>query len=111
MRSREDLVDGVVEAFRFDRKLVIEKGVECREIECAVLGNDEPQASPLGEIGYQREFYDYEAKYLDSSTKLIAPAKLPPDVASRIRQMAIDAFRAIDCAGMARVDFFLTPQR
>jgi len=110
VRSREDLGDAVSEAFRYDRKLVIEKGVECREIECAVLGNEEPEASGLGEIRYQGEFYDYAAKYLDSSTELIAPAKAPPDVESRIRQIAVDAFRAIDCAGMARVDCFLTAQ-
>jgi len=110
VRSREDLSDAVGEAFRYDRKLVIEKGIACREIECAVLGNDEPEASGLGEIRYQGEFYDYAAKYLDSSTELIAPAKVPPDVEPRIRQIAVDAFRAIDCAGMARVDCFLTAQ-
>ncbi len=110
VRSREDLGDAVSEAFLFDRKLVIEKGVECREIECAVLGNDEPEASGLGEIRYQGEFYDYAAKYLDSSTELTAPAQVPTDVESRIRQIAVDAFRAIDCAGMARVDCFLTPR-
>jgi len=108
-RSREDLVNGVIEAFRFDRKLIIEKGVDCREIECAVLGNDEPEASPLGEIKCEHEFYDYEAKYLASSTTLAIPAPLPDDLAGRIRAMAIDAYRAIDCCGMSRVDFFLTP--
>ena len=97
-------------AFRFDRKLIVEKGVEPREIECAVLGNDEPEASPLGEIVCEREFYDYEAKYLDSSTTLSIPAKLPRDRSSRIRALALDAYRAIDCCGMARVDFFLTPE-
>lgn len=109
VRSREDLPDAMLEALRYDRKLIVEQGVECREIECAVLGNDEPEASPLGEIRYNSEFYDYEAKYLDSSTELIAPAGLPPDVASGIRGMAVDAYRAIDCSGMARVDCFLTP--
>jgi D-alanine-D-alanine ligase len=106
--SREELVNGVIEAFRFDRKLVIEKGVDCREIECAVLGNDELQASPLGEIRCGHEFYDYEAKYLDSATTLSIPADLPDKRAARIRAMAMDAYRAIDCCGMARVDFFLT---
>lgn len=110
VRSREDLGDAIEEAFRYDHKLVVENGVDCREIECAVLGNDEPEASGLGEIRYQGEFYDYAAKYLDSSTELLAPAPVPPDVESRIRQIAVDAFRAIDCAGMARVDCFLTPQ-
>jgi D-alanine-D-alanine ligase len=107
--SREELVNGVVEAFRFDRKLIIEKGVDCREIECAVLGNDEPEASPPGEIECEREFYDYEAKYLTSAATLTIPARLPDDLASRIRRMAIEAYRAIDCCGMARVDFFLAP--
>jgi D-alanine-D-alanine ligase len=107
--SREELVSGVIEAFRFDRKLIVEKGVEPREIECAVLGNDEPEASPLGEIVCGREFYDYEAKYLDSSTTLSIPAKLPEDRSSQIRALALDAYRAIDCCGMSRIDFFLTP--
>ncbi len=107
--SREELVNGVIEAFRFDRKLIIEKGVDCREIECAVLGNDEPEASPLGEIKCEREFYDYEAKYLASSTTLTIPAPIPDNLSGRIRAMAIEAYRAIDCCGMSRVDFFLTP--
>lgn len=109
VRSREDLGTAMDEAFRFDRKLIVEKSVECREIECAILGNDEPEASGLGEIRYKREFYDYTAKYLDPSTELITPAKVPEEVATRVRQTAIDAYRAIDCAGMARVDCFLTP--
>jgi D-alanine-D-alanine ligase len=109
VRSREDIGGAMQEAFRYDHKLIVEKGVECREIECAVLGNDEPEASGLGEIRYKSEFYDYTAKYLDPSTELITPAKVPEAVESRIRQMAIDAFRAIDGAGMARVDCFLTP--
>ena len=108
--SREELTSGIAWAFRFDRKLIVEKGVEPREIECAVLGNDEPEASPLGEIICGREFYDYEAKYLDSSTTLSIPAKLARDRSSRIRALALDAYRAIDCCGMARIDFFLTPQ-
>jgi D-alanine-D-alanine ligase len=75
-----------------------------------VLGNDEPQASPLGEIVCSHEFYDYEAKYLvASATKLVAPAELPENVASRIRETAIRAYQALDCCGMSRVDFFLTP--
>jgi D-alanine-D-alanine ligase len=108
VRSREDLGDAIGTAFRYDRKLLVEQAIAGREIECAVLGNDDPQASPLGEIVYTREFYDYEAKYLDSSTQLIAPAELEPDTAQQIQEMAVRAFRAIDCAGLARVDFFLT---
>jgi D-alanine-D-alanine ligase len=109
VRSREDLSNAVQLALRFDRKLVVERGMQGREVECAVLGNDDPQTSPLGEIVYQREFYDYEAKYLDSSTQLIAPAKLAAETAARIQSMAVRAYRAIDCAGMGRVDFFLLP--
>jgi D-alanine-D-alanine ligase len=109
VRSREDLREAMALASRYDRKAVVEKAVEGREIECAVLGNDEPEASPLGEIVYSREFYDYEAKYLDPNTQLIAPADLPDETAGRIREMALRAYRALDCAGMARVDFFLLP--
>jgi D-alanine-D-alanine ligase len=87
----------------------VEQGIQGREIECAVLGNDDPQASPLGEIVFQREFYDYEAKYLDPNTQLIAPAQIPAETAARIQAMALQGYRAIDCAGMSRVDFFLLP--
>lgn len=109
VRSREDLQDAMTLASRYDRKVVVEETIEGREIECAVLGNDEPEASPLGEIVYSREFYDYEAKYLDPNTQLIAPADLPQETADHIREIALRAYRAIDCAGMARVDHFLLP--
>lgn len=107
VRSREDMADAFAAAGRWDRKLLVERAVRGREIECAVLGNDEPQASPLGEIVPKAEFYTYEAKYVDGSTELIAPADLPPDLTRDIQELAIAAYRAIDCAGMARVDFFL----
>jgi D-alanine-D-alanine ligase len=107
VRSREDLADAMTEAFRFDRKALIEQAIDGRQVECAVLGNDHPKASPLGEIVFTREFYDYVAKYEDSTTKLIIPAELSPDETSVLQAMAIDAFQAIDCAGMGRVDFFL----
>jgi D-alanine-D-alanine ligase len=109
VRSREDLSEAVQLALRYDRKLVVEQGIKGREVECAVLGNDDPQTSPLGEIVYQREFYDYEAKYLDANTQLIAPAQVPAETVAHIQAMAVQAYRAIDCAGMARVDFFLLP--
>ena len=80
-----------------------------REIECAVLGNSEPMASPLGEIIPSAEFYTYEAKYSDDSTELIVPAELSTETAQRVQDAAVRAFRAVDCAGMARVDFFVTP--
>ncbi|MDP9328412.1 MAG: D-alanine--D-alanine ligase A, partial [Actinomycetota bacterium] len=98
------------EAFRYARKAVMERAVPTpREVECAVLGNDDPVASVVGEIvPTGHEFYDYTAKYLDvDGARLQIPADLKPDVAQRIQRMAVAAFRAIDCAGMARVDFFV----
>jgi D-alanine-D-alanine ligase len=93
----------------FDRKIVVEAAVpEAREIECAVLGNDEPAASVPGEVVPSREFYDYEAKYIDEGSQIIIPADLPPETAAEIRRLAIASFQAIDCAGMARVDFLLS---
>jgi D-alanine-D-alanine ligase len=93
----------------FDRKIVIEAAVpNAREIECAVLGNDDPETSLPGEVIPGREFYDYEAKYLDEGSQTIVPADLPADVADEIRRLSIAAFQAIDCAGMARVDFLLS---
>ena len=92
----------------FDRKLVVEAAVpEAREIECAVLGNDHPEASVPGEVIPSREFYDYEAKYIDEGSRVIIPAELDPAAAERVRQLSIGAFKAIDGAGMARVDFLL----
>jgi D-alanine-D-alanine ligase len=96
-------------AAEFDRKLVVEAAIpDGREIECAVLGNDAPEASTPGEIVPSREFYDYEAKYLDDGSKSIIPAELEPGQVETIRRQSIEAFRAIDCAGMARVDFLLS---
>jgi len=95
-------------AAQFDRKIVVEEAVTpCREIECAVLGNDIPEASVPGEIATSREFYDFEAKYLDDRSTTTIPAQLSPDQAERVKRMALDAFLAIDAAGMARVDFLL----
>ncbi|MGB2695438.1 MAG: D-alanine--D-alanine ligase family protein [Dehalococcoidia bacterium] len=108
VRSREDLGPALCLAFRYDRKALVERAVEAREVECAVLGNDDPEPSPLGEVRYTREFYDYEAKYLDPSTELIVPARLPEAKVREIQDLAVRGFRAIDCAGMGRMDFFLT---
>jgi D-alanine-D-alanine ligase len=95
-------------AAEFDRKIVVEAAVpKAREIECAVLGNDEPEASIPGEIISSREFYDYEAKYLDEGSRSVIPAPITPAQAEEVRARAIDAYKAIDCAGMARVDFLL----
>jgi D-alanine-D-alanine ligase len=107
VHSREDLGDAISEAFHYDRKVLVEKAAVAREVEVAVLGNDEPEASAVGEITYRAEFYDYRAKYDDPGTGLHIPADIDPNVADRIRQVALEAYRAIDCAGLARVDFFL----
>jgi D-alanine-D-alanine ligase len=95
-------------AARYDRRLLIEQGLAAREIECSVLGNDHPIASVCGEIVPRREFYDYRAKYLDEGSELIIPADLPERVSDEVRRLAVAAFQAIDGAGMARVDFFVT---
>lgn len=91
----------------FDRKILVEKGVDARELECAVLGNDEPQASVIGEILPSAEFYDYEAKYASAESKTVIPADIPKDLANTLQHLAIKSFKAIDCAGMGRVDFLL----
>jgi D-alanine-D-alanine ligase len=103
------LADAMALARSFDRRIVVEAAVpEAREIECAVLGNDAPEASVPGEIIPSREFYDYEAKYIDAASQTVIPAELSPGDAAAVRRMAITAFRAIDGAGMARVDFLLS---
>ena len=109
VKTADDLAAALATAFQFDRKAVVEAGVpEPREIECAVLGNDEPEASVAGEVIPSREFYDYEAKYLDSGSRTIIPADLDAATVARVQALALDAFRAIDGAGMARVDFLLS---
>ncbi len=102
-----ELAAAIEEAFAYGPKAVVELGLEgAREIECAVLGNDDPVASLPGEIVPAAEFYDYAAKYLAEDTRLEVPAKLPPEVVREVQRMAVAAFRAVDAAGMARVDFF-----
>ena len=102
------------EAARFDRKIIIEQGVggkrhKAREIECAVLGNDEPIASICGEIIPFKEFYDYNAKYIDSGSELLIPARLDHTQVRQIQEMAIRAFQSVECSGLARVDFLMDP--
>lgn len=98
----------VEEAFAYDTKIVIERAIAGREIECAVLGNDEPIASVPGEVIPRHEFYSYQAKYLDADgAELVIPADLEPPVAARVRELSLAAYRALCCDGMARVDFFL----
>ncbi len=94
-------------AARYDRKLLVEKAINAREIECSVLGNDHPVASLPGEVIPRREFYDYEAKYHDDATQLIVPADLPAGKVAEIQALAVRAFTVLDCAGMARADFFV----
>lgn len=106
-RSRSDLLEGLLDAARYDRRVLVERGLDAREIEVSVLGNDDPQASVPGEILPSREFYSYEAKYIDDASRLLIPAPIPADTAERVQELALRAYRAIDCSGMARIDFLL----
>ncbi len=107
VRDRAELAPALDLAAAYDRKIIVEKALDAREIECSVLGNDRPETSVPGEIVPINEFYDYEAKYVKEGTELVIPAKLSRADARRVRQMALKAYRAVDCAGMARVDFLL----
>ncbi|CAG7649729.1 D-alanine--D-alanine ligase [Paenibacillus allorhizosphaerae] len=106
-RNRAELMEAVRTAFQYDRKVVVEEFIDARELEVAVLGNDEPQASVVGEIVSSNEFYDYKAKYIDGKSSMIIPAEIPQSLADEIRALAIRAFQAIDGTGLSRVDFFL----
>ncbi|MEL7407642.1 MAG: D-alanine--D-alanine ligase family protein [Cyanobacteria bacterium J06558_2] len=106
VRSRQELEDALDNAASYDRRIVVEAGVKAREVECAVLGNDYPEASVVGEITFTSDFYDYETKYTEGAAQLHIPANLPDSVSDRIRSMAVEAFLAVDAAGLARVDFF-----
>ena len=109
VKTADALVPAIELALSFDRKVIVEAGVaDAREIECAVLGNDEPAASIAGEIIPSREFYDYEAKYLDEGSQTVIPADLTPAQLAEVQRLAIEAFKAIDGAGMSRVDFLLS---
>ena len=103
-----ELEAAFVEAFQFDRKVIIEEGVIAREIEVGILGNDEPKCSVAGEIVPKKDFYDYKAKYEDGDTALIIPADVSEKEYQQIKEMAIQAFKALDCSGLVRADFFLT---
>ncbi len=105
--SRADLGEGLLEAAAYDRRVLVERGVNAREIEVSVLGNDAPVASVPGEVLPSREFYSYESKYVDGTSNLIIPASLPAETLEKISRMAVGAYKAIDCSGMARVDFFV----
>jgi len=103
----DEIAKGIDLAAKYDRKMLVEVAIDGREIEVGVLGNDDPIASVAGEVIPSGEFYDYRAKYIDGKSKLVIPAEIPEKVAGEIRRLAISAFKAIDCAGMARVDLFL----
>ncbi|MBP1964633.1 D-alanine--D-alanine ligase [Paenibacillus aceris] len=106
-RNQEELIQAVSFAFQYDRKVIIEENIDAREIEVAVLGNDEPQASVVGEIVSSNEFYDYKAKYIDGKSAMVIPADIPAETAEQVRQLALQAFLAVDGSGLSRVDFFL----
>ncbi|MGA2102550.1 MAG: D-alanine--D-alanine ligase family protein [Candidatus Sulfotelmatobacter sp.] len=113
--NRKELGPAIEEAAKFDRKIVIEEGVggnknKAREIECSVLGNDDAVASIPGEIVPVKEFYDYNAKYLDEGSQLIIPAKLTKGQTKTVQELAVKAFKAVDCSGLARVDFLMDPK-
>ena len=108
VKSRAGLKPAIDLAAQFDRKILVERGVaQPRELECAVLGNDQPVASAVGEVLPANEFYDYEAKYRDDRSRTVAPAEIPEALAKRIQQLAVQAYKALDCAGLGRVDFLL----
>lgn len=106
-RSRSDLYEGLLDAARYDRRILVERGVDAREIEVSVLGNDSPAASIPGEIRPQSDFYSYEAKYILDNSELVIPAELSEAQIEEVRQIAIKAYLAADCSGMARVDFLM----
>ena len=106
VRSRAELEAALDSAASYDRRIIVEAGVTAREVECAVLGNSEPQASTLGEISFDSDFYDYETKYTEGRADLAIPAPVPDEVKAKIQDYAVRAFQAIDGAGIARVDFF-----
>ncbi len=107
VRGAEEFDEAVRYAAQFDTKILIEKGVDARELECAILGNEDARASVVGEVIPAHEFYDYEAKYRAPGSRLEIPAQIPDVLAEELREMAVRAFRAIDGSGLARVDFFL----
>lgn len=108
--DHHSFVDGVTEALSFDRKIVIEEAIEGREIECAILGGDPPTASVPGEIQPQAVYYSFEAKYIDQhGASIVIPAALPASTIADVQRRALQAFTTLDCEGLARVDFFLTP--
>jgi len=105
--DKAELVKALALASQYDRKIIVERGIEGREFECSVLGNEQPEASLPCEVLPSRAFYDYEDKYLLDQAKFQLPADLPPDKTAELRRLAVDCYRAVECEGMARVDFLL----
>lgn len=105
--NRTELLHAINLAAEYDRKIIIEKNINCREMECAIMGNDEPLTSVVGEVIASNEFYDYRAKYIDDKSQVIIPANISPEASKIVRNQAIQAFLALDLSGLARVDFFL----
>ncbi len=105
-KARSELETALDEAANYDRRIVVEQGITAREVECAVLGNEYPQASVVGEISYNTEFYDYETKYTEGKAELYIPAPLPDKIFKQVQELAKEAFIAVDAAGLSRVDIF-----
>ncbi|MGF1491972.1 MAG: D-alanine--D-alanine ligase family protein [Microcoleaceae cyanobacterium] len=110
VRSRQELEAALDNAASYDRRIIVEAGVVMRELECAVLGNDNPRASVVGEITYSSDFYDYETKYTEGRAELTIPAAVDPAITALVQQRAVEAFQAVDGAGLGRVDFFYVEQ-
>lgn len=111
VRDYNQIEAAIKEAFQFDRKILIEEGIEGRELECSVLGNENPKTSLPGELIPFREFYDYRDKYIEGKTSFVIPAEIPPPVVKEVQRISLEAFRTIDCSGMARVDFFYQEEK
>ncbi|MFV1859464.1 MAG: D-alanine--D-alanine ligase A, partial [Anaerolineales bacterium] len=107
VRGRSDLLEGLMEAAQYDRRILVERGIEAREIEVSVLGNEHPEASVPGEVIPSDEYYSYRAKYIDERSELRIPAPLDPETTEEARRIAVEAYKAVDGAGMARVDLLL----
>jgi D-alanine-D-alanine ligase len=107
VKNRSDLLEGLMEAAAYDRRTIVQTGINVREIEVSVMGNDRPLASVCGEVIPGEEFYSYEAKYHDESSQTLIPADIPEETSEKIRELAVRAYQACDLAGLARVDFFL----
>jgi D-alanine-D-alanine ligase len=111
-RNADELRAALRFAFQFDRRVIVEAsaGSKPRELEVAILGNDDPKASVVGELTFASEFYDYETKYTDGRAEMHIPAEVPADIAARVQALALESFKALDCAGLARIDFFYVPE-